>query len=211
MTVSFHDLKRDIETGDAATRRRAMDQLIRRFEHPLHQHARRVMFEQLRSAMDSTDLLQTVNFKMIKSLEQGRIELKSEAQFLALLKRMIENELVDKSRRRKYGRPAQSLDSPLQTHEQSSELLEPMTPSSRLRQVERDQQLRELADHVRAQLQSEEWYLFRRHFFEGATYDEISAELGKGKDAIRMQLRRLRDKLMPLCRNFEWLLQREDE
>src|SRR4051794_9466902 len=89
----FEELKRRLQSSDAAERRRALDQLIARYMPQVLRHAHRVFFDQLRPAQDSEDVTQSVLVKFAERLRTGKIALRTERELLALLKQMTEQKL----------------------------------------------------------------------------------------------------------------------
>lgn len=138
------------------------------------------------SGMQSEDLCQSVCIRLLDRLREGKIELRSEARFISLLRMMVENRLIEVLRRKQpISRPSDEL---------------PNDPVSDA--VQRGHTIEAVWERLQKHLQVDELYLFQRRFLDGAKFPEIAAEFGLEVRTVEMRVSRLlekvRDKLADL-------------
>ena len=149
------------------------------------------------------DVLSRVGEKLEKRLRTGKLQLMSEKKFLGYVARMIQLTLMDINRLRPPSPAAQGLDTPSQG---GPELVQGgKGPATLVRDQDAAAKLRAV---LRELLQADEWFLIRRHYFEGASYAEIAREvlpagaelltseqISNRADTIRMRIQRIRQEL----------------
>src|SRR5438105_4191401 len=91
----FERLKERLRSGDPAERERGLNDLLAHYRPRVQRYATRAFFDQLRPALSAQDVTQQVCLKLARRLREGRIELRTERQFLALLRLMTERTLAD--------------------------------------------------------------------------------------------------------------------
>ncbi len=231
----FSDFKRHFEQQGGKTPSEAEEAFMARIAPKVHKIARGALTREVRRAFDSNDITSTVLRRIVGCVRQGTIRLETEGQFMSLLKTMTKHAIVDKhnylhSLLRSQDRQ-RSVDQPTQPSEDQYsgwDLTEsddvrrrhadvvPATPVDEVLFAEKTQALNELCAAVRAQLQADEWHLFKLRFLDETLWKEIAREMGivdeDGKpspDAARMRVNRIIQDLRPKLQKYEqWLRQR---
>jgi RNA polymerase sigma factor (sigma-70 family) len=209
---SFDDFRHMIEAATAEERDACIERFIAHLLDPhnevLRRIARREFFDQLRPLYTVEDVVTRVAQKLHRRLRSGKLRLLSEKKFHAYVTRMTRLILLDVNRLKRL-----PLDpNPLGPASEGGRDVPAggKTPSGEVREAEDGRRLREVLREV---LQPDEWYLIRRHYFEGASYAEIAAEVlphepgtspgdKNPEDRIRMRIKRIRDEL---CERHEEL------
>jgi hypothetical protein len=204
----FEEFKQVIESSPEPQRTQCVHEFVARYLQPendtLRRIARRQFFEQLRPLSTVEDVLSRVGEKLERRLRTDKLRLTSEKKFISSVTRMIQLTLIDINRLRPGSPPAaHGLGSP---DEGGSDVADRRKgPGSMVRDEDAATRLREV---LRELLQADEWFLIRRHDFEGASYAEIADEVFppapepptpeqvRGRaDTIRMRIQRIRQNL----------------
>jgi RNA polymerase sigma factor (sigma-70 family) len=149
--------------------------------------AGRLLSTEQRRRFDSEDIGQTIGWRLVERLRDGRIRLLTEGQFRQLLKTMVRNLLIDRGISRTHlSLHGNDDEQPLQLADSIA------TPSVQLGSEEARKVLRAEVERF---LQPDEWYLFSKHFLEGEGYATAGAPFGLSADAARMRVNRIIEKL----------------
>ncbi len=206
--LTFEDYKARIESADEETRVAWVQRFVASYLRPdndtLRRVARRQFFDQLRPLYTVEDVLSRVCEKLERRLRSGKLRLSTEKKFLSYMTRAIQLTLLDFNRLQRL--PAAPLEAPGADSREGRDLADPHT-GPRTQFLDRAGQ-EELRQALRALLQPDEWYLVRRHYFEGASYADLAAEvlppedgpsgpdqLKNRSDRIRMRLQRIREEI----------------
>jgi RNA polymerase sigma-70 factor (ECF subfamily) len=191
----FEALLARARAGDAA----AAEQLARQYEPKLRIVARVVLGPALRPYLDSMDLVQSVHRSLLGSLQQGRVDVSTPDNLIALALTMVRRKAARHWRRlqrqkRLDGMTAgvddlpgllASLSCPRQGPAQAAQF---------------NDQLRQLCEHLDA---SERRVLEMR--LQGYSTEEIARTLGLSPVALRVRLTRLRQRLSAAGALDDWL------
>jgi RNA polymerase sigma factor (sigma-70 family) len=206
----FEELKKMIANAEAGAREEAIGELITSFEKHVRRLARQMLSQRLRRLLSTEDVLSSVCIRLVTGLREGNVQLRTEEEFIKLLRVMTQNIVRDKhaydtagkrdSRRQRSLTPGGPDDTAVDGGLAVPDPGTP-TPSFQVREEERRQILGRLYAEVERLLQADEWHLYKRRYIEGAELAVIGAEFGLGPDAVRMRLKRinegLREKLKP--------------
>lgn len=206
--LTFDDYRTRIETADDTTRVAWIHRFVGSYLSPdndtFRRVARREFFDQLRPLYTVEDIVSRVCEKLERRLRSGKLHLTSEKKFLSYVTRAIQLALLDVNRLQRL--PATPLESAGTASRADDNLVDPHTgPQTQFLNREGQEKLCQM---LREMLQPDEWYLIRRHYFEGASYAEIAAEvlppengplgpvqLKNRSDRIRMRLQRIREEI----------------
>jgi RNA polymerase sigma factor (sigma-70 family) len=200
----FEELKAKIEAADQKTRREGIDAFYLHYlslsNDALRRIASREMFQQLRPMFSVEDVLGRAMQKIRARLEDGRLKLRTEKRFLSYVTYTIRMIVLDLNRRQKLAIADAGSDEILANQSDHQKGV-----STVLMAQEAKALLLSLLEEL---LTTEELYLIRRHYFEGATYKEIAdevlrpplepltPEVQKNRNAtISMRITRVREKL----------------
>lgn len=189
MSEMTQELVVEAKKGDA----RALEALYRRHVERVHTIVRLRLGRELRSKLDSWDVVQTVLLVSLRDLHQ--FEYKTEGGFINWLSRIVENRIRDKldyyhaaKRDLAVERPLNATALGLSTADGAAALPDKResTPSQNVRVRE------ELATLERAldTLSPEHREVVILAKYEALSYREIGDRLGKSPDAVRMLLAR---------------------
>lgn len=197
--MNFDELKARIESSEPTVRQQGLDDFVRHYlseSNPvLRTIASRAILDQLRPMFTIEDVVSMAMQKVRRRLQDGRLQLRSERQFLAYVTYTVRKIVLDLIRQRRL--PIVEGD-PRDLHAEKSD--QGCGPRTLFMEKEANALLLNLLDEL---LTTEEMYLIRRHYFEGANYDELASELlrptpgqeqGRG-NVIRMRINRIREKL----------------
>src|SRR5262245_15845728 len=173
----FEEFKARIQSSTGDERAGWVQRFVAHFLDPdnetLRRIARREFYEQLRPLYTVEDVLSRVGEKLERRLRTGKLALLSEKKFLGYVTRMIQLTLMDINRLQRLqmttrdpvaaGGEGQG-DLPARGKGPSTQVLE-KEDAARLHQILRDL------------LHPDEWYLIRRYYFEGASYEQIADEI----------------------------------
>ncbi len=165
----------------------AAAELVRRYDPQIRRLIRvRLTDPKLRRLVDTADIFQSVLFKCLVHVSEGRYDLQDPAELLKLLATMVSHKIIDMARRPEMRKAAPGGGEPLDSLAGEGE-----TPSAVLA-------CRELLDKI-AHLLSEEELRIVRLRLEGVPWAEIAAGEGREPDAVRKQhdraLQRVREQL----------------
>ena len=181
--TSFEQLIQMVRQGNEM----AAEELVRAYEP----HIRRVVRVQLedpelRKAIDSMDICQSVLASFFLRAAMGQYEINAPAQLIQLLSAMTRNKLCDWHRKqwaarrdRRRERPLEELD----VYEDTSN----NSPSQVVAAKELLQQALGLLSDAERQL-AMQWAA-------GETWEDLAKDTGKSPDALRMQVRRSLDRV----------------
>ncbi|MBW3538791.1 MAG: sigma-70 family RNA polymerase sigma factor [Planctomycetes bacterium] len=186
--VAFRDLFRQVCEGDE----QAACELLQRYQGDLRILARvRLNDPNLRRALDSMDICQSVFGAFFARAAAGQIELETPQQFLKLMATMIHNKVIDYARR--YQSRRRNVRMVLNIDVQDMHLAgHDPTASQEVsgRELEREFRQRLSDDELRmAELRK-----------DGRGWDEIAGELGGTPESLRKKLTRAIDRI---CRELE--------
>lgn len=230
----FRQFKRRFSSDGGDVPSREEEAFMRQIAPRVRNMARRQLTNDVRQAFDTSDITSTVMRRLVGCVRQGKLTVSTEGEFMSLLGVMTRNAVIEKhaylhsllrdqSRNRSLDQPASELsassgmDLTASDDERRRQAgSEAAAPVDDVLLAEKMRALNDLCDAVRAQLQPDEWHLFKRRFLEEAPWSVIADELGicdkQGKpsaDAARMRMTRLLDELRPkLARYEEWLQSR---
>ena len=192
-----------IQQGDD----QAIDRLYRRYQDRVLTAVRYRLGRKLRQKIESADVVQEVLLGALKKVES--FEFRTEGAFLHYLNRLVENRIRDEARHWDAGKREIGKEHPLVAKRSDADgnllTLEDdhcPTPSS-IVSAKEDYARLELAMDQLGTLNPEYRELIVAAKLEGMTYAEIAAELGKSRDAVRMQLNRAMMELTKFFRGFE--------
>jgi RNA polymerase sigma-70 factor (ECF subfamily) len=180
----------------------ALDALYRRCVERVHTIVRLRLGRELRSKLDSWDIVQTVLLASLRDLPQ--FEYKTEGDFLNWLSKIVENRIRDKidyyhAARRDVAREqpldAASLDSSTSGGSPALPDKHASTPSQNVRAREEMDRLEKALDALSPE--HREVVILAR--YEGLSYQEIGEQLGKSPEAVRMLLARALSNLSRLA------------
>ncbi len=216
---AFEELKRLLLSSEEDERGEAINELIAGFGQHVRRLARQMLNQRLRRLLSSEDILQSVCIRLVTGLREGNLKLRSEEEFLGLLKIITQNLARDKhaydTASKRDSRRLRSLSAPLG----ENSLAEPgyevadrgaATPSVVLGAKEREAVLKQLHAEVERLLQADEWHVYRRRYIEGIDLATLGAEWGVSADAIRMRLRRINDDLRERLKPYAEYLERNE-
>jgi hypothetical protein len=227
----FLQFKQRISSQGGDSQSQEEESFMRQIAPRVRNMARRLLTNDVRKAFDSSDITSTVMRRLVGGIREGKLAVSTEGEFMSLLGMMTKNAVVDKhaylhklvrDQSRNHSLDQLAADDPTadrvdltatddQRRWQAG--TEAATPVDAVLLAERLQALNDLCDAVRAQLQPDEWFLFKRRFLEDAPWSVIAEELcisdslGKpSADAARMRATRLLAELRSkLARYKVWL------
>ncbi|MFO0863809.1 MAG: sigma-70 family RNA polymerase sigma factor [Gemmataceae bacterium] len=196
------------KTASAKTRTsrrapRAIEALISQFMPFIRLLAGSMLDRANRSWVDSEDIGQSIGYRVVERLRDGRLALMSEGEFKSLLRTMVRNLVLDKQRRRSpmpasNVRPAEDDADIVESAAASAE-----TPSQEIASADATAFL---LSRIERSLQPDEYYCFRKHYLEGVDYTELAKQFAVTPDSIRMRLNRALAKVRDVLPNWErWL------
>jgi RNA polymerase sigma factor (sigma-70 family) len=167
----------------------AAEELVRTYE-PHIRRAIRVRMDDptLRKVIDSMDICQSVLASFFVRAATGQYEITTPAQLIQLLAAMARNKLFDVQRKQRAARRDVRRETPLD--DAQMEVPDPTSdnsPSNAAAAKELLQQALDLLDETERQ--------FAIKWANGASWEEIAADVGKSPDALRMQVRRSLDRV----------------
>lgn len=182
-TRSFHDLIRQVRTGDSD----AAAELVRRYEPTIRRAVRLRMFDRrLQRLLDSMDICQSVLANFFVRMAAGEYELDQPEQLLNLLVTMARNKLISHARKQH----AECRDG-RRLVEGTLEQVEFAAPDpSPSRQVA----AQELLLQVEGKLLPEEKELLELRN-QGLTWEQVAAQLGGSPVALRKKWSRALDRI----------------
>ena len=179
----------EAKNGDSS----AMDALYRRYIERVHSIVRARLGRELRSKLDSWDVVQTVLLESLRDLHQ--FEYKAEGDFLNWLSRIVENRIRDKIDFFRAAKRDLSREQPLDVAGADSTSggeglaladRHAATPSQNVRAREEMEMLERALDSLSPE--HREVVILAK--YEGLSYQEIAERLGKTSAAVRMLLAR---------------------
>ncbi len=178
MASEFVTLIEQVRAGDEASIR----QLVQEYEPFIRRSARnRLRHSQLRRALDSVDVCQSVLASLLRRSADGQFEIQEPAQLQRLLNRMVRNKIVDAWRRHRNWLLAEVGGSAeLVAHRDSTEAVDNEIFEYAARHFSPEE--RQILDLRRA----------------GESWNEIASRTGVSPDAARKKLTRAFDRLMEL-------------
>jgi RNA polymerase sigma factor (sigma-70 family) len=174
-----------VRTGDES----ALTQLLQHYEPRLRTAARVLLGPLLRPSMDSVDLVQSVHRVMLPVLREGKYDVSSPEQLLALAVTIVRRKVARSWRRAQK----ESLLQEEQSGHRESRAEDPVEAAT----------AKDLMAHLQTMLTDEELQLVELRL-AGYTTVEIARKLGYGAPALRARLSRLRQRLRS-CGFLEWV------
>jgi RNA polymerase sigma factor (sigma-70 family) len=182
--VSFPDLVARVRAGDQA----AAEELVRRYEPEIRRAVRvRLTDPNLRRAVDSADICQSVLGTFFVRLAAGQFEFEDSTQLVKLLARMVRNKVIDHANKPANRRTRSADDGVLEDAAERRE-----TPS----QLATGAEL--LAEANRLMTAEEKTLADARA--DGRSWQEIAAAAGTTADAARKKLERALDRVCAALR-----------
>jgi RNA polymerase sigma-70 factor (ECF subfamily) len=178
----FPELVARVRRGDEA----AVAELVRRYEPEVRRVAHARIGPALRPHLDSMDLVQSIHRSLLLGLRQGRFDVKTPENLVALAVTLVQRK-VARIWRRLQGQPGVINGS---ANAESILLRLPGKDEDPARIVEQDEQVRRLLDSLPE--------LDRRLIelrLEGCTTAEAARALDMSPDVLRVRLQRLRERL----------------
>ena len=183
---SFLELMQRVRAGDHA----AAERLVRLYESDVRRAIRvRLTDARLRRVLDSIDVCQSVLANFFVRAAAGQFELSTPEQLLRLLVTMARNRLTDWARRQQADVRDGRRDVPLDGDDSSGIALSAPGPSPSSIVAGR-----ELISEYQRRMTSDERQIMEFRF-QGASWDDIAAQLGGKASAARMRLVRALDRV----------------
>lgn len=200
---SFEDYRRLwLAAGnDAEQREAAFAALYQRYQRYVLMLARELQCPELDRAQSANDVLQTVARRLLARLSCGEaLELRSEAEFLGLLRTISKNYLSDRRSRKRdleWPQTGASEGKPLEVADSA------MTPSAIVTRSERELLIADLVRRAQEILNALDWDIYSMRCFDGQSFVEIGEQLAMTPDAVRRRFDRASAKLRETLGSFE--------